>query len=685
MRARGSPTSSIRSSNQKIDEAVVTYFARPHSYTGEDLVEIAAHGSPVVLEMLVRLALRAGARLARPGEFTERAFLAGRIDLTQAEAVRDLIEAQTLYQARIAAEQMGGALSRRIQPGKQSLVELIALLEAGIDFAEDDVEVTPDEEIVTRIDTISAELQALARSFEHGRLVHAGLRLAIVGRPNVGKSSLFNRLLERERAIVTAQPGTTRDLVTDRLSLGGIPVELVDTAGLREAKNEAEAIGIRKSREMLADADIVMVVLDASVPLRGDERELIASLEGRRALVVRNKSDLNDGAEVPPDLPLPSVATSALTGDGVQTLARCAGGIRAQSCRRNRIRHSHQPAPLRSGQRSAGVARRGARRRRPENPPRDAAARPLRRPAPSRQPHRRNHRGRYPESDLLHLLHRKVASVTMKQVLCPKAMLAAVLSLVAFATCTPGVLCQNMNHDGKQKVILDTDIGDDIDDAFALALAVSSPKLQVIGVTTAWGDTDLRARLTQRFLKVSGHGDIPVAAGPKTRASSTFSQARWAQVEPMPAKGFPDATDFTLNAIRRNPGQITLIAIAPFSNIGALIDRDPATFNQLKRIVLMGGSIQRRYGDLGYLPDRGPEPEYNIMMDIASSKKLFASGVPIEMMPLDSTQLKFDEMMRDTVFSQATPMTDALLSLYEEWSASTGNSDADAFRRYGGG
>jgi tRNA modification GTPase len=305
---------------QKIDEAMVTYFAKPHSYSGEDLVEIAAHGSPVVLEMLVRLALRAGARLARPGEFTERAYLAGRIDLTQAEAVRDLIEAQTLYQARIAAEQMGGALSRRVYPAKQKLVELIALLEAGIDFAEDDVEVTPDQEIVTRIDTISGELGVLARSFEHGHMVHAGLRLAIVGRPNVGKSSLFNRLLERERAIVTATPGTTRDLVTDRLSLGGIPVELVDTAGLREAKNEAEVIGIRKSREALAEADAVLVVLDASVPLRDDERQLIASLEGRRALVVRNKSDLNTDADVPPDLPIAYVTTSALTGEGVQTL-----------------------------------------------------------------------------------------------------------------------------------------------------------------------------------------------------------------------------------------------------------------------------------------------------------------------------------------------------------------------------
>lgn len=231
----------------------------------------------------------------------------------------------------------------------------------------------------------------------------------------------------------------------------------------------------------------------------------------------------------------------------------------------------------------------------------------------------------------------------------------------------------------KQKVIFDTDIGDDIDDAFALALAVSSPKLQVIGVTTAWGDTDLRARLAERFLKIAGHPDIPVAAGPKTHASSTFSQARWAQVQPIPANGFPDAIEFTLNAIRHNPGQITLIAIAPFSNIGALIDRDPVTFRQLRQIVLMGGSIHRGYGDLGYLPDHGPDPEYNVMMDIPSSRKLFASGVPIEMMPLDSTQLKFDETMRDTVFSQATPMTDALLSLYEEWRASTGSPTPTLF------
>jgi len=309
----------------KLDEAIVTYFMRPNSYTGEDLVEIAAHGSPVIMELLVRLALQRGARLARPGEFTERAFLSGRIDLTQAEAVRDLIESQTLYQARIAAEQMGGALSRRIRPAKQMLVELISLLEAGIDFAEDDVDITPDIEIVTRIDTITTDLEALARSFEHGRLVHSGLTLAIVGRPNVGKSSLFNRLVERERAIVTAAPGTTRDLVTERVSLGGIPVELVDTAGLREATDEAESIGIQKSREALADADLILVVLEAGIPTREDEASLIQSLTGRRALIARNKSDLNsadsDGSITTEDPPtLVTIPTSAVTGEGIAEL-----------------------------------------------------------------------------------------------------------------------------------------------------------------------------------------------------------------------------------------------------------------------------------------------------------------------------------------------------------------------------
>jgi tRNA modification GTPase len=309
---------------EKLDEAVVTFFAEPHSYTGEDVVEVAAHGSPIILETLVRQALQGGARLAAPGEFTQRAFLSGRIDLTQAEAVHDLIEAQTLYQARVAAQQLHGALSRRVKPIKEGLVALIALLEAGIDFAEDDIDVLPGVEIVKRIDELRGLLQPVADSFSRGRIVHAGLMLAIVGRPNAGKSSLFNRLVQRERAIVTATPGTTRDLVTERVSLGGIPVELVDTAGLREASDEAEQIGIRKSREALADADMVLMVLDATVVPEQRELELLATLAQRRALVVVNKSDLAhpsvsmhgalDG------LGLPLVHTSALSGEGVVEL-----------------------------------------------------------------------------------------------------------------------------------------------------------------------------------------------------------------------------------------------------------------------------------------------------------------------------------------------------------------------------
>jgi tRNA modification GTPase len=311
----------------KLDEGVATYFAGPKSYTGEDLVEIAVHGSPVILELLVRLALRHGARLARPGEFTERAFLSGRLDLTQAEAVRDLIEAQTLYQARVAASQMDGALSRRVRPAKQQLVALIAVLEAGIDFAEDDVDVTPSAEIVSRIGGIAAQLEELESSFERGRLVHRGLTLAIVGRPNVGKSSLFNRLVERERAIVTATPGTTRDLVTETVSLGGIPLQLVDTAGLREGADEAERIGIQKSREALADADVVLVVLEAGVPPREDESALLHSLKGRRALIAYNKADLQFGSESEADPPLPAVNTSALTGQGIDDLREALLGL----------------------------------------------------------------------------------------------------------------------------------------------------------------------------------------------------------------------------------------------------------------------------------------------------------------------------------------------------------------------
>ena len=305
----------------RIDEVVVTYFAKPHSYTTDDIIEISAHGSPVVLRHIVELCIASGARLAEPGEFTMRAFLNGRIDLTQAEAVRDLIDSQTLYQAKIAAQQLEGALSKRLQPVKQKLVELIAVLEAGIDFAEDDVSVLPDAGIVERIAAVRQPLEQLAATFAYGKIVHQGLTLAIVGRPNVGKSSLFNRLVERERAIVTATPGTTRDLVSETVAIGGIPIQLVDTAGIRQALDEAESIGIRKSMEALADADLVLVVIDVSQPKTAEDDQLLGLVESRPVIVVGNKCDLGSGGQWSVASGQSSrIQASAMTGEGIAEL-----------------------------------------------------------------------------------------------------------------------------------------------------------------------------------------------------------------------------------------------------------------------------------------------------------------------------------------------------------------------------
>ncbi len=305
----------------RIDEVVVTYFAKPHSYTADDVIEMAVHGSPVVLRHIVEMCIASGARLAEPGEFTMRAFLNGRIDLTQAEAVRDLIDSQTLYQAKVAAQQLEGALSKRLQPTKQKLIELIAVLEAGIDFAEDDVSVLPDPVILERISEVRKPLEQLAASFAYGKVVHEGLTLAIVGRPNVGKSSLFNRLVERERAIVTATPGTTRDLVSETVSIGGIPIRLVDTAGIRQALDEAESIGIQKSLEILADSDLVLVVLDVSQPASGEDEELLRQTQNRPAIIVGNKCDLATSSPSPvASGQLPNVRASALTGEGIAEL-----------------------------------------------------------------------------------------------------------------------------------------------------------------------------------------------------------------------------------------------------------------------------------------------------------------------------------------------------------------------------
>jgi len=305
--------------DQVVDQVVVTFFEAPRSYTAEDLVEISCHGSPVVLRCGVERACAHGARPAEPGEFTLRAFINGRIDLPQAEAVRDLIDSTTLYQARIAARQTEGSVSKRIKPIKEQLLELIALLEAGIDFAEDDVSIASNAEILRRLDPIEESVTKLAATFAYGKLVHDGITLAIVGRPNVGKSSLFNRLLEQDRAIVTDIPGTTRDLVSETAAIGGIPVKFVDTAGIRAGQDLVENLGIERSYQAMADADMTLVVFDLSAPLAQEDAALLDRAKSQgRYLFIGNKSDLPRVAETPEEY----AAVSAITGDGIAELRR---------------------------------------------------------------------------------------------------------------------------------------------------------------------------------------------------------------------------------------------------------------------------------------------------------------------------------------------------------------------------
>ena len=310
----------IDGEGNSIDQVIVTFFPKPHSYTAEDVVEISCHGSPVVLGFAIERALAAGARLAAPGEFTQRAFLNGRLDLAQAEAVRDLIDATTLYQARVAVQQVEGGLSRRLAPIKKQLCDLIALLEAGIDFAEDDISVAGEEEILGRLRPILDGVTKLADSFQIGKVVRGGVTLAILGRPNVGKSSLFNRLLEQDRAIVTAQAGTTRDMLSEYFSFNGLPVKLVDTAGIRATADVIEAKGVAKSYEALADSDILLAIVDLSQPLEDTDRELLsrARQSGRHTLLVGNKCDLPPQAQVSE----PLLRVSAETGEGLDELRR---------------------------------------------------------------------------------------------------------------------------------------------------------------------------------------------------------------------------------------------------------------------------------------------------------------------------------------------------------------------------
>lgn len=285
-------TGVFRSGAEALDHVVVTVFEGPRSYTGEDIAEISAHGNPRLLDQIVELLVSAGARRAGPGEFTLRAVSSGKLDIAQAEAVRDFIAAQTDRQARAAFLQLEGALSRRVRPIREALVDIVATIEAAIDFAEDEVAPASSDRLGARVGELKAQLDAIASTYRGGRILGEGLRLAIAGRPNVGKSSIFNALAGQGRAIVTDVPGTTRDIVEEQVDLDGIPVRLRDTAGIRESADRVESIGIARAREAVGEADLVLVVLDLSRSLVEDDEEILRYASGRSHLVVLNKSDL---------------------------------------------------------------------------------------------------------------------------------------------------------------------------------------------------------------------------------------------------------------------------------------------------------------------------------------------------------------------------------------------------------
>lgn len=307
-----------------LDRALVTHFRAPHSFTGEDVVELSCHGSPALLLHVVDALLRLGARAADPGEFTLRALSNGRLSLSQAEAVRDLVDARTQAAVKQAARQLGGELSARLQPVKDALLRIIVPLESSLEFVEDDLPEDLTRQVGALLQQLVTQLDALASTFRTGRLLRDGLRVTFAGRPNVGKSSVFNRLLAVDRAIVTELPGTTRDSLSEFTSLEGIPVMLTDTAGVRESEDKIEQLGIERTRQAIADADLVVLILDGSEPLTDDDREIFAQVAERLHLVALNKSDL---PSFDPNFLLPYVDTSSVvrvsakTGDGIKELS----------------------------------------------------------------------------------------------------------------------------------------------------------------------------------------------------------------------------------------------------------------------------------------------------------------------------------------------------------------------------
>ncbi|GER93195.1 tRNA uridine-5-carboxymethylaminomethyl(34) synthesis GTPase MnmE [hot springs metagenome] len=309
--------------NNRIDEVIVTVMKAPKTYTREDVVEINCHGGMLPLHATMRILLREGARLAEPGEFTKRAFLNGRIDLSQAEAVIDIIRAKTETAERLALKQLEGKLSSRITDIRDKLVELCMHIEAYIDFPEEEIESLEKQDIINSIDMIKGNLSNIIRSYDEGKFFREGVSTAIVGKPNVGKSSLLNALLQKDRAIVTEIPGTTRDIIEDYVNIKGLPLRIMDTAGIRETHDLAEIEGVRRSLKAIDGADIVLAVLDASRQLDKADKEVIDKVKGKKTIIVINKSDIESPTFDLEPLSFnlkPCVRVSALKGDGIDDL-----------------------------------------------------------------------------------------------------------------------------------------------------------------------------------------------------------------------------------------------------------------------------------------------------------------------------------------------------------------------------
>jgi tRNA modification GTPase len=314
-------------SRETLDQALVCFFKAPHSFTGEDVVEFHCHGSPILLRTIIDLLLRLDARLAEPGEFSLRAVMNGRLQLTEAEAIRDLIDAQTDAAVKQATRQLKGEISHRLQPAKEALLKIIVRLESSLEFVEDDLPEIEQEEIELTLQTLRIELQLLAETFGQGRLLHDGRTVALVGRPNVGKSSLFNMLLGHGRAIVTEIPGTTRDTIAEPIAVDGVPISLIDTAGIRAATDQIESIGVDRTRRAAADADLLIVVVDGSEPLSDEDNLVFDDVANKLHIVAINKSDLStfspavisDVGKVG-DHRVTTVSVSALTEAGLADL-----------------------------------------------------------------------------------------------------------------------------------------------------------------------------------------------------------------------------------------------------------------------------------------------------------------------------------------------------------------------------